>query len=302
MPPQKIASMGKILIAGANGALGQTLIELLGPDTTVAGTRRQNWGESSFDHVCLANDEAIKALDWRKIRGVINVAGRVHGNMDDLTDANIRFPTKLARAAREGGVKQFVQVSSFAVYGSAEHIDQNTPEASANDYGRTKAEGDRQLHALAADNFFVASLRLPFLFDLDRPALFRQLFNAVRLLPYFPIASQPMMRSMISYIDAAITLRAVVEDGRSGIFHAAAPTPFHFDLLSRLVFEEAQIQLRTIRMPDFITGSVKMVMPDMYRRLFKSSMLSPEINMALDNDDIMDLEIPLRMLVRKYFQ
>ena len=302
MPPQKMANMGKILIAGANGALGKTLIGLLGPEVAVVGTRRQNWGEGSFDHVCLANDEAIKALDWRKFRAVINVAGRVQGNIDELTDANVNFPTKLARAAREGGAKQFVQVSSFAVYGSAEYIDDNTPEAPANDYGHTKAEGDRQLHALAAENFFIASLRLPFLFDWDRPALFRPLLNAVRLLPYFPVASQPMMRSMISYTDAAITLRAALDSRRTGIFHAAAPTPFDLDILSRLIFEESEFRLRTIPMPDLLTGIIRRGVPEIYRRLFKSSILSPEINMALGNADIIDIEVPLRMLVRKYFQ
>jgi nucleoside-diphosphate-sugar epimerase len=302
MPPRKIANMGKILVAGANGALGQTLIERLGPDVAVAGTRRQIWGDGSFDHVCLANDEAIKALDWRKFRAAINVAGRIQGNMDELTDANVNFPTKLARAAREGGVKQFVQVSSFAVYGSAEYIDDSTPQAPANDYGHTKAEGDRQLHALADDSFLVASLRLPFLFDADRPALFRLLFNAVRMLPYFPVGFHPVMRSMISYSDAALVLRSVVEDRRSGIFHAAAPTPFDLDLLSRLMFEESRFRLRTICIPDFAIRVIRLAAPELYRRLFKSNILSPETNIALDNADIIDIEVPVRALVRQYFQ
>jgi UDP-glucose 4-epimerase len=301
MRPQKMAAMDKILVAGANGALGQTLIRLLGPGVAVAGTRQQNWDVASFVHLTLSSDEAIKMIDMRKFRAVINVAGRVNGNIDELTNANVEFPTKLAQAAREGGVEQFVQVSSFAVYGSAEYIDDGTPEAPANDYGRTKAEGDRRLHALATNGFSVASLRLPFLFDAERPALFRQLFNAVRLLPYFPVASQPMMRSMISYADAALTLRAFVDERRTGIFHAAAPTLFDYSLLSRILFEEAGVLLRIAPLPRAIEGAIKRLAPQLYRRIFQSSVLSPHLNLANLTSEIVDLEVPLRELVRKNF-
>ena len=293
--------MDKILVAGANGALGQTLIGLLGPDIAVAGTRQQCWDNALFDHVSLANDEAIKAIDWQKFRAVVNVAGLVHGNVDELTDANVSFPMKLARSARKGNLKQFVQVSSFAVYGFAEYIDDTTREAPANDYGRTKAEGDRQLHALAADGFLVASLRLPFLFDAERPALFRQLFNAIKMLPYFPVASQPMMRSMISYTDAALTLRSVVEHHRPGVFHAAALTLFDYSLLSRILFEESGVLLRTVPLPSAIEGTIKHLAPQLYRRVFQSSVLSPCLNVSNLTSELVDLEAPLRALVRKHF-
>lgn len=302
MPPLKMANMGKILVAGANGALGQTLIGLLGPNVAVAGTRRQNWDNPSFDHLSLSNDGAIKTIDGRKFRAVINVAGRVNGNINELTDANVRFPTKLAEAAREGGVKQFIQVSSFAVYGAAEYIDDSTPELPANDYGRSKAEGDRRLQALATDDFSVTSLRLPFLFDAGRPALFRPLFKAARLLPYFPVTAQPMRRSMISYADAAQTLHKLVERRRSGIFHAAAPTLFDFETFSRLLNEELGFKLRLVRMPDVITNALKLAAPEVHRRLFKSSVLNPQINIISDTEEITDLEASLRAVIIQNFQ
>lgn len=302
MPPQKITNMGKILVAGANGALGQTLIGLLGPDIAVAGTRQLNWDDALFDHVSLANDEAIKAIDWRKFRAIVNVAGRVHGNVDELTDANVRFPTKLARSGREGRVKQFVQVSSFAVYGSSEYIDDRTPEAPANDYGYTKAEGDRRLHALATNGFSVASLRLPFLFDAERPALFRQLFRAIGMMPYFPVASKSTRRSMISYSDAAKTLRMLVEGRCSGTFHAAAPTPFDFETLGRLLYDELGYNFRTMRLPNVITNAIKLGAPAVHRRLFESSVLDSQINIADSMPEIIDLELPLRALIRKNSQ
>jgi UDP-glucose 4-epimerase len=302
MPPLKMANMGKILVAGANGALGKTLIGILGPNVAVAGTRRKNWDTPSFDHLYLSKDGAMKTIDGRKFRAVINVAGRVNGNIDELTDANVSFPTKLAKAAREGGVKQFIQVSSFAVYGTAEYIDDGTPEVPANDYGRTKAEGDRLLQALATDDFSVASVRLPFLFDAERPALFRPLFKAARLLPYFPVASQPTRRSMISYADAAKALHKLAECRRSGIFHAAAPTLFDFETFSRLLNEELGFKLRLVCLPDVITNALKLGAPEVHRRLFQSSVLNPQINMIAGTEEITDLETSLRALIFQHSQ
>ncbi len=300
-PPQKMANMGKILVAGANGALGQTLIGLLGPDVAVAGTRRQNWDDVLFDHVSLENDEAINAVDWRKFRAVINVVERVKGSIDQLTDAHVSFPVKLAQSAREGNLKQFVQVSSFAVYGFAEYIDDNTREAPTTPYGHTKAEGDRQLHALAADGFSIASLRLPFLFDVERPALFRPLLNAIRMLPYFPVASKPVKRSMITYYDAARAIRKLVESPRLGVFHAAAPTLFDFEMLDRLLYEELGVHMRTVRLPDAITSAIKFGAPPLHRRLFQSNVLDPRVNMSADIEEINDMEAALRSLIRNYF-
>ncbi len=293
--------MGKILVVGANGVLGQTLIKFLGPAVAVAGTRRQDWGDDVFDHISLANDEHIKAIDWQNFCAVINVAGRVHGNTSELLDANVTFPTKLALAARAGNVVRFVQVSSFAVYGYAEYIDDKTPEAPASDYGHTKAEGDRQLHALATDTFSVASLRLPFLFDADRPALFRQLFNAIKMLPYFPVTASPTMRSMISYTDAALTLKSLVVKRGSGIYHAAAPTLFTFALLGRLLLEESNFRFRTVQLPRVVMNAIKIGAPAIHRRLFLSNVLNPAFNIVSDVADIHDIEAPLRSLVRKRF-
>lgn len=301
MPLQERTQTADILVTGANGALGRTLMELLGPNAAVAGTRRQNWGMDSFQKVLLADGDSIKALDWGKFRTVVNVAGRVHGDKKELEDANIHFPVNLALAARAGNVTQFVQVSSFSVYGLANHIDSNTRESPISDYGYTKAEGDRQLQALANESFRVTSLRLPFLFDADRPALFRPLFQAVKILPFLPIASEQTKRSMISYTDAAVALKAIVNGSRFGICHAAAPTVFDFAMLARLLLDEAGLRLRTVRLPNSMVGMIRIGAPAIHRRLFQSNVLSASLNIANEISEITDIEKPLRELVRKHF-
>ncbi len=300
-PPKKIAIMDKILVVGANGVLGQNIIRLLGPDLAVAGTRRRDWDSGDFAQISVANVEALNGINWRTFRAVINVAGRVHGGKHELRDANVHFPVALALAARAGKVPQFIQVSSFSVYGYASYIDSNTIEAPANDYGHTKAVGDQQLHALGTEHFQVASLRLPFLFDADRPSLFGPLFRAIKLTSYLPTISEPTLRSMMSYADAARILTAMVEDCRSGIFHAAAPTLFDLKLLRQLLLEESGYLLRTIGVPNAVAKIVNFVVPTLHRRLFQSSVLCPRLNIAMGLAETIDLEIPLRELIRRHF-
>ena len=291
-----------ILVTGANGALGRTLIEMLGPERAVAGTRYQNWAAGLFQHVSLANDEAIKAIDWQRFRVVINVAGRVRGKMPELLDANVKFPVQLALAARAGNVTKFVQVSSFSVYGLADFIDANTPESPISEYGLTKAEGDRHLTALATNSFHVGMVRLPFLFDVQHPALFDQLFRLMKILPMLPVSSEPTKRSMISYADAARTLVAVGHNAHSGVLHSAAPRLFDFALLAKLLSEEAQFRLRTVPLPDIFVNMTRRAAPAIHRRIFQSSVLCPALNMANDVAEMDGIESPLRGLVRSYFR
>lgn len=301
MQLQKTERRADILVAGANGALGRTLIELLGPERAVAGTRHENWAVGPFEHVSLANDDATNAIEWQRFRVVINVAGRVRGNMPELLDANVRFPVELALAARAGNVTKFVQVSSFSIYGLANFIDANTPELPTSEYGRTKAEGDRQLASLATSSFQIASLRLPFLFDLQHPALFDQLFRLIKILPVLPVSSEPTRRSMISYADASRTLMAIGQNARSGILHSAAPRLFDFALLTKLLSEEAEFRLRTFPLPSVLVNMARLAVPGIHRRIFQSSVLCADLNIANEIAEIDGLELPIRGLIRNYF-
>lgn len=291
-----------IMVAGANGVLGQKLLELLGPERAVAGTRRENWNAGPFEHVSLVNDAALNEIDWRRFRVVINVADRVRGSLPELTDANVIFPVKLARAARTGNVLKFVQVSSFAVYGAPEFIGADTPELPATAYGRTKAKGDRQLTALATKSFEVASVRFPFLFDLQHPAFFAQLFRLIKFMPVLPVSPIPTRRSMITYTDAARTLISVAESRYSGILHSAAPRLFDFELLTKMLLDEAEFRLRSVPLPNVLVDLVKRTAPAIHRRIFQSSILCPDINIANDVIRIEGIESSLGQLVRNYFR
>ena len=291
-----------ILVAGANGVLGQKLIALLGPERAAAGTRHKDWNAGPFEHVSLLNDAALNEIHWQRFRVVINAAVRVRGSLQELTDANVIFPVKLARAARTGNVMKFIQFGSFAVYGFPEFIDIHTPELPASYYGRTKAEGDRQLTALSTKSFEVASVRFPFLFDAQHPALFAQLFRLIKFLPVLPVSSGPTERSMITYTDAARTLIFVAESAHSGILHSAAPRLFDFELLTKMLRDEAKLRLRTVPLPNVIVDMVRLTAPTIHRRIFQSSVLCPDFNIATNNTELEGIVTSLQQVVRNYFR
>ena len=299
--PQIKARRTKFLITGANGRLGQTISHLLGPELAILGTRSESFGDSSFLHICVAGVEKINKINWENVYAVINVAGRVKGARSDLFNANVEFPIALATSARAGGVSQFVQVSSFSVYGIAEQINANTNEAPINDYGRTKAGGDIQLMKIATANFRVASLRLPFLFDEAWPGLLGPLFKFIRVSRLFPISYDMTKRSMISYSDAAQALFQIAQQGRSGILHAAAPTVFDFEMLDKLIRNESNFHFCTIRLPSVVIKLIEVVAPKMHRRLFKSNVLDAEANIAIGISPIIDLTTPIKALIRSHF-
>lgn len=296
--PEK-RNVTKILVSGANGALGQSLLAVLGPDAASSGSRRPSWTDPIFDHVSLASEDDIDNIDWKQFGSVINVAGRVRGTKQQLYDANVTFPVKLAMSARKGNVKHFVQVSSFAVYGDVCYIEPGTPEVPSNDYGVTKLECDRRLLDLATTNFQVATLRLPFLFDSKHPGHFRSLLKAIRILPILPISPNASRRSIISYADASSILHFVAAHKLSGILHAADPEPFDYRLILKLFLEEKSIQLIPFVMPEIFLNTLRYIMPGMYRRFFKSSLLNPNINISMFIDHLEGVEKPLRKLVRE---
>ncbi len=301
MPPQEITKRNKILILGANGILGQKLLALLGPKIAIAGTRRPEWDAGEFQHFCIATESNPPSRLWDEIGAIVNVAGSVVGDRSQLGEANVAMPLKLAKAAQLHGVSQFVQLSSFAVYGLSERIDPETPELPVTEYGISKMTCDGELTKLHSDQFIVSILRVPFLFDYDHPALFAPLLKVLKAVRAVPATSPRTKRSMISYSDAARVILSIVKTQKPGVVHAAATKEFDYDLLATIMREEANIRLMMIRFPMWVTSLAERLHPNLARRLFRSNVLNPQLNIARNIDTLEGLEQPLRALVKRYF-
>jgi len=289
-----------ILLAGANGRLGRQVLKLLGSDKVVASVRRPMDDGLAANEIIVADYAAMRDIPWHRFRAVINTAGTTMGTKEDLAAANIDFAVNLAKAASAGGVRRFIQISSFSVYGFAERIGLECIEAPASDYGWSKARCDTLLQELATESFGVLSIRLPFMFSENEPALFHPLLKMLSRLAVLPTTRVGVQRSMITYTGAAQISAHFADRDDRGRVCGAGREPFDARMLARLMADEVGRTLRQIVVPDSVVKMLFAAAPTFSRRLLQSSVLAPSANAALDIPDLDGIEYALRALVRKY--
>lgn len=104
---------------------------------------------------------------FQRIDAVVHLAALSNDPMGELdpglTDAiNHRASVRLARLAREGRVRRFVFASSCSLYGAAntsKPLDESAPLNPVSAYGRSKADAESGIAALANDGFSPVFLR-----------------------------------------------------------------------------------------------------------------------------------------------
>lgn len=161
-------TLRKILVTGATGFVGRSVITRLLSDTSnqvFAGVRNEiaNTPHGSIPFVLGAmGEQACPALP-PGINTVIHCAARVHVMVDDTADplaeyrrVNVEGTMDLARRAVESGVQRFIFISSIKVNGeSTDGRAPFTPDEIPNPsdpYGKSKLEAEKALQVLAAES------------------------------------------------------------------------------------------------------------------------------------------------------
>lgn len=203
-----------VLVTGANGFVGQMLVEKLKSEgLNVIAASRQIHG--SLDGV--AREVAISGIDgkteWssalKDVDIVIHLAARVHvmhdSEGDSLTkyrEVNLHGTANLAQQAAQAGVKRFVYVSSLKVNGEYTDPGRSFNECSVPDphdsYALSKWEAEQALHAISRDTEMeVAIVRPPLVYGPGVKANFAKLLKLVDHSVLLPMASVRNSRSLI---------------------------------------------------------------------------------------------------------
>lgn len=273
----------QILVAGANGRLGSTVLRKLGT-RGLAGVRRPRPG--SHD-VRIDSKGQIDPSQLEGVRAIINCAGVIAGPSDVIEQGNVTFPVNLATSARRHGVAVFVQVSSFSVYGRVERIDRETLIAPDSDYGHSKLCAEQQLHALMAPGFSVSALRVPFIFSAEHPSLLGSLVESISRLRMLPTAAgRPSRRSVITY-DTAADLLIELAEASDPATSLCAADPADLDLvaLARRLRTQLERRIAIVALPLVAVNAIEGLAPRLGNRLFRSSILDPAINIATERGD-----------------
>ena len=145
--------MGMILVNGAGGFLGSTVVETLCrrgfpvratdlPGTDLALARR---AEAEVIEADLLDPESLPRL-FDGVSRVVNVAGLFNYSLpyEILYRANVVLTHRMAEAALARKVSRFIHISSIAVYGKPVTVPmkEDHPLNAANNYERNKKEGE----------------------------------------------------------------------------------------------------------------------------------------------------------------
>lgn len=219
----------------------------------------------------------------------MNCVGTDHGKPADLAALNVDVPVAWAKAAAAGGANQFIQISSFSVYGQCETIEIDTPTAPESDYGRSKRDAEVALGTMAG--LAKSILRVPILISPAGAAGSRdklaQLANLAAKTHAVPAPAKTVERSMISY-DAMARAVQVLQSAPRPIAIAADPQPFTYDLLAE-VARSCGVAVVRARVPDLAVRLLSRTAPSISNRLFASSVLADDANLLSGYEDFLCL-------------
>jgi nucleoside-diphosphate-sugar epimerase len=163
----------RVLVTGTEGYLGSLLAPLLirrghdvvGVDT---GFYKEGWLFRGTDRAPYTLDKDIRGIDENDLEGVDAVVHMAELSNDPVGalsptityDINHQGSVRLAKLAKQRGVERFVYTSSCSVYGVADGtVDESSPVDPQTAYAECKAMVERDVTALADDNFSPTFLR-----------------------------------------------------------------------------------------------------------------------------------------------
>ena len=187
------------LVIGASSYIAKAFTKRFKEQLTITALKRDKKLKNYFD----LTDEQFEGFDV-----LINFTAIVHQKNPDFSLAhmtNTELPFFLAQKAKRAGIKQFIQMSTIAVYNpNLIHISPASPTFPATIYGKTKLEADQKLMTLQTNEFKVALIRPPIVYGYESPGNMHSLISLINRglpLPFLYIKNQ---RSIL-YIDNLTT-------------------------------------------------------------------------------------------------
>lgn len=252
--------MKNILITGFNGYLARSFCNL----------NNEKYKFKSFSLL----SQKIETIDLKNIDTVLHCAALVHQKVqhsyERYYDINVSYPIKLAKLAKENGVKQFIFISSVAVYGEdVEKIDENTRCNPITPYGKSKFEAEKQLLELNDKNFIVSIIRPPMIYGKNAPGNIDSLVKLVRKISIIPLGQINNKRSFIYIDNLCYIIDELITQEKEGIFLASDDNALSTSVLIELIAKNLDKKIYLIKIP-FFESLLKLLKPSFHKRLYSN--------------------------------
>ncbi|MCG3665699.1 NAD-dependent epimerase/dehydratase family protein [Aliarcobacter butzleri] len=279
----------KILINGSNGYLASNFLN-------------QYKKVYDFEKFSLLKQK-IEDINFNNIDIVLHCAALVHQkeehSYEKYYETNVEYPVKLAKLAKQNRVKQFVFISTIAVYGEEkEKLDENTICNPATFYGKSKLEAEKQLLELNDDNFLISIIRSPMIYGKNAPGNIDSLVKLVKKLAIIPLGKIENKRSFISIQNFCYIINEVILQKKSGIFLACDDEPLSTSKLIDLIVKNLAKKTYLIKIPFFET-LLKILKPSFHKRLYGSLEIDNTITKEkLNLKNPYDVEDGIRLMIK----
>ena len=252
--------MSKILITGANGYLGSSFVN-------------QYKNKYKFEKFSLLSQK-LEDINFDSVDIVLHYAALVHQKVEysyeKYHEINVEYPVKLAKLAKQSGVKQFVFISTIAVYGEEkEKLDEKTVYNPITPYGKSKLEAEKELLKLNDDSFIVSIIRPPMVYGKNAPGNIDSLIKLVKKVPIIPLGKILNKRSFISIQNLCHMIDEIITQQKVGIFLASDDELLSTTRLIELIAKNLNKKIYLIKIPLF-ENLLKLVKPSFHKRLYGS--------------------------------
>ncbi|MCT7468641.1 NAD-dependent epimerase/dehydratase family protein [Aliarcobacter cryaerophilus] len=178
--------MKKLLITGSNGFIGNYFIN-------------KYKGKYDIKAFSFLKDD-INSLDCSDIDAVFHLSALVHqmggASCEEYERVNVSQTLQLAKKAKESGVKQFIFMSTVAVYGIETGVmNEKSDYTPLTEYGKSKLRAEIELQKLDNKNFKVSIIRPPIVYGKNAPGNMKSLLKLINKVPLLPFGKIENKRS-----------------------------------------------------------------------------------------------------------
>lgn len=262
--------MKRVLVVGSNSYIGCQF-----------RSYAEAYRDYKIDALSVRSDE-WKSKPLQGYDSIVYCAALVHQKKkshtyEEYIKINTQLPAAVAEKAKAEGVKQFLFLSTMAVYGlegqlgRSAVIGMQTEPAPKTDYGRSKLEAEQQLAGLASDEFQVCILRPPMVYGSDCPGNYTRLKQFVLKYGVFPAIQNE--RSVISIENLCTVIAEELEGGRAEKYSQSSCCGFPKKTSVRIRHPQDQQYACTLSM-------VKAISEENGKKLHVSKLLVPIVYLA----------------------